>query len=98
MQLVVRSGYTWSTTITVNHLAKEDSSFFVFVNMKSKVNDIVKLTKTNIDIHSTTVTDNVLRSTGGMKKSAKYANIGIFTGKVVFRPLKPVTKPAGGQS
>ena len=43
MQLVVRSGYTWSITITVNHLAKEDSSCFIFVSMKSKVNDRERL-------------------------------------------------------
>jgi hypothetical protein len=83
MRLVVGNDYTRSTTLVVNHLADTDSSCFFFVNTKSRVDDIVKAIETKIDSHST-VTADVLHITGGMKKPAKYANIGIFTGKIVL--------------
>jgi hypothetical protein len=83
MRLVVGSGYIQSTTMVADHLANKDSSSFVLVNTQSKINNIIKSVKTNIDSYSTVVA-NVLRITGGTKTPAKYAHIGIFTGKCVL--------------
>ena len=70
----------------VIHLANNNSNCCVFVNTKYKVDDIVKSVVTNTKNHPT-VTADVLQITGGMKKPAKYTNIGIFTGKIVLGGL-----------